>query len=99
MDSNSDMGLTTREKQSQITINQGPKYFQVLTEEGDKRCQCGSEYDAQMMCKLNPGFTYTVHYLPPPPKTVNVSHVRLEDDKQFPEQNILPKSELEELKL
>jgi len=89
------MGLTTRELQSQLLANQTPKYFEVLDIEGNRYCQCGSEDDAQMMCKMHSGFTYTVHLLPPSPKTINVPHVRLDDDLQLPAQQILPQSELE----
>jgi hypothetical protein len=95
MDLSSDMGLTTRKLQSEIALNDNPRYFQVLDSEGKKYCQCGSEVDAQIICELNSGFTFTVHLLPPPPKTVNVPHVRLDDDLQLPAQQILPQSELE----
>jgi len=98
-DSSSDMGLTTRELQSQLTQGWTPRYFEVLDIEGNRYCQCGSEDDAQMLCELNPGFTFSVHFLPPTPKTVNVPHVRLDDDLQLPAQQILPQSDLQPLNL
>ena len=89
------MELTTRELQPELSTTWTPRYFEVQDIEGYTYCQCGSEYDAQMICELNPGFTFTIHFLPPPPKTVNVPHIRLDDDLQLPAQQILPQSELE----
>jgi len=95
MDLSSDMGLTTRKLQSQLVNNNSPKFFEVQNDEGKRVCQCGTEQDAQLMCSLNPGYTFTVHLLPPSPKTVDVKHVRLAPDLELPAQQILPESELQ----
>ena len=97
MDLSSDMGLTTRELQLSRTRSQ--KYYEVINEEGNRYCQCGTEEDALMLCNLNPGFTFTVHLLPPTPKTVNVSFSVGEKDKELPPQNILPDRQQEPLNL
>jgi len=95
MDSNSEI----ISRKSELLKKELRKYYEVQNMEGFRFCQCGSEKDAQMMCNLNPGFTYTIHFLPPTPKIVNVPHVRVEDDKQLMEQKILQQSDLQPLNL
>ena len=89
------VGLTTRKLQEQIVSRKQPHYFEVLNLDGDRYCHCGIERDAKDACERNPGFTYHIVYLPHPPKTVDVSHVRMASDPELPEQKILPESELE----
>lgn len=95
MDSSSEI----TNKKSELLKSELRKYYEVQNTEGLRYCQCGCERDAQIICDLNPGFTYTTHFLPPTPKTVNVAHTRLEDDKQLPEQKILQESNLQPLNL
>jgi len=97
MDSNSDMGLTLR-KNALKTID-APHYFEVLNIDGERYCHCGGEYDAIKICEMYPGFTYQKQYLPEAPKTVNVPHIRLDDDTQLPAQQILPESQQQPLEL
>lgn len=97
MDLSSSMGLTTRELQLSRVDNR--RYFEVLNDDGDRYCQCGTEEDAKMICSLHSGFTYQVHLLPPTPKTVNVTFTVGQKDKELPPQNILPDRQQEPLNL
>jgi len=92
-DLNSDMGLILRNNSLKKTDT--PHYFEVRDLDGNRYVQCGIEQDAKSLCEMHSGFTYEKIYLPHTPKTVNVPHVRLEDDLQLPAQQILPQSELE----
>ena len=92
-DLNSDMGLILRDKSIKKTDT--PHYFEVRNLDGKRYVQCGNEQDAKDLCEMHSGFTYEKIYLPHTPKTVNVPHVRLDDDLQLPEQKILNESELE----
>jgi hypothetical protein len=69
-------------------------YYSVFDKNGKKIVDCSSIRDAIMMVEFDPTRTYRqVKHLNP--ETVNVPHVRLEDDLQLPAQQILPQSELE----
>ena len=94
-DSNSDMGLTTRKLQSQLVAGEPPHYFEVRNIDGERYVHCGIEQDAIAACEMHKGFTYHKIYLPHPPKTVDVPHIRLAPDFELPAQQILPESELQ----
>jgi len=94
-DLNSDMGLTTKKLQSQLIGREQPHYYEVRNENGERYCHCGSMIDVEYMLKRYPTFTYEKIYFPPSPKTVDVPYVRLDPDKELPEQKILQQSELE----
>ena len=69
-------------------------YYSVFDSKGKKIADCGNIQDAITLVSFNPTRTYRqVKHLNP--ETVNVPHVRLDDDLQLPEQKILPQSELE----
>ena len=99
MDSSSEVGLTTRKLQSQIIAGEPPHYFEVRNLDGERYVHCGIEQDAKDACKRHPGFTYEKIYLPHPPKTVDVPHIRLAPDLELPAQQILPESELQPVNL
>jgi len=99
MDSSSEMGLTTRKLQSQIVAGESPHYFEVRNLDGNRYVQCGMEQDAKNICKMYPGFTYEKIYLPHPPKTIDVLHVRVAPDLELPAQNILPDIQQQPLEL
>ena len=91
-----------KDSNSNITLNKDaliktetPHYFEVRNEFGERYCHCGNICDVYSLLASNPTFTYEKIYLPHTPKTVNVPHIRLDDDLQLPAQQILPQSDLE----
>ena len=92
-DLSSEMGLTLRN--NSLKKIDTPHYFEVRDLDGKRYLQCGNEQDAKNLCQMHFGFTYEKIYLPHTPKTVNVPHIRLEDDLQLSAQQILNESELE----
>ena len=69
-------------------------YYSVFDKNGKKIADCGHIRDAIMLIEMDSTRTYRqVKHLNP--ETVNVPHVRLDDDFQLPAQQILPQSELE----
>ena len=69
-------------------------YYSVYDKHGKKIADCGAIQDAIYLVQLDPTRTYRqVKNLNP--ETVNVPHIRLDDDLQLPAQQILPQSELE----
>jgi len=98
MDSNSDMGLTTREMQSKLVAKDTPHYYEVIIKSHPNRIpqiHCGQEKDAIDICQRYPGSDYKKIYLPHPPEIVNVTHISVAPDPELPEQKILPESDLE----
>jgi hypothetical protein len=101
-DLNSDMGLTTREMQSQLVAKDAPHYYEVKIEghpNGVPQMHCGQERDAIDMCERYPGSEYMKIYLPHPPQTVDVPYIRVAPDLELPMQQILPESQQEPLNL
>lgn len=69
-------------------------YYSVFDRNGKKIADCASIQDATMLVEFDLTRTYRqVKYINP--ETVNVPHIRLEDDYQLPAQQILTQSELE----
>ena len=69
-------------------------YYSVFDRNGKKIADCASIQDAAMLVEFDLTRTYRqVKYINP--ETVNVPHIRLEDDYQLPAQQILTQSELE----
>ena len=69
-------------------------YYSVFDKYGKKIADCGCIDDAVSLVKMDPTRTYRqVKYINP--QTVDVPHIRMADDLQLPEQQILPQSELE----
>ena len=68
-------------------------YYSVFDKNGKKIADCASIRDAIMLVEFDSTRTYRqVKHLNP--QTVNVPHIRLDDDFQLPAQQILPQSEL-----
>ena len=102
MDSSSDVGLTTRKLQSQIVAGEPPHYFEVKLcdhPNGLKQVHCGTERDRDRILEMNPGSTWEKIYLPHPPQTVDVPHIRVAPDLELPMQQILPESQAQPLDL
>ncbi len=69
-------------------------YYSVFDKNGKKIADCSSIRDAIMLVEFDSERTYRqVRHINP--ETVNVSHIRLDDDFQLSAQQILPQSELE----
>ena len=69
-------------------------YYSVFDKNGNKIADCGHIQDATMLVQIDSTRSYRqIKYLNP--ETVNVPHIRLDDDFQLPAQQILPQSELE----
>jgi hypothetical protein len=69
-------------------------FYSVFDRYGRKIADCGSVIDAIALVEMVPGRTYRqIKCINP--ETVNVPHIRLEDDLQLPEQKILNQSELQ----
>ena len=98
MDSNFDMGLTTKELQSKLVAKEPPHYYEVKLNNhpnGLPQLHCGKEEYAIEMCERYPGSTWEKIYLPHPPQTVDVPHVAVAPDLELPMQQSLPESCLE----
>ena len=99
MDSNSE--LSTK-PQSQLVRQDAPHYYEVRIPNhpnGVPKMHCGMKKDADMLLEKYPDATVEKIYLPHPPDTVDVPHVRVDPDLELPMQQSLPESTLEELKL
>ena len=69
-------------------------YYSVFNKEGKKIADCASIRDAIMLVEFDSTRTYRqVKHINP--ETINVPHIRLDDDFQLPAQQILPQSELQ----
>ena len=69
-------------------------YYSVFDKNGRKIADCGNIRDAIYLVEINPTRTYRqVKHINP--QTVDVPHIRLEDDLQLTEQKILTHSELD----
>ena len=69
-------------------------YYSVFDRDGKKVADCGNIRDAISLVEMDSTRSYRqVKYVNP--QTVDVPHIRLEDDLQLPAQQILPQSELE----
>ena len=112
MDSNSDMGLTTRKLQSNLAKSDAPHYYEVVIPNhpnGVPKMHCGMKKDADRLLELYPDATMTKIYLPHPPQTVEVQATAIEDPialptikiggQEIPIQQNLPQSDLQALEL
>ena len=95
---NSDMGLTTKKLQSQITKSECPHYYELILSNGSKR-HCGTIKDVESMLSIYPDATYKKILLPYPPEVVDVPFVRVAPDLELPMQQILNESELQPIDL
>ena len=69
-------------------------YYSVFDRDGKKVADCGNIRDAISLVEMDSTRSYRqVKYVNP--QTVDVPHIRLDDDFQLPAQQILPQSELE----
>lgn len=99
MDSSSnEMGLTTRELQSKLSLSDCPHYYEMTLPNGSKR-HCGTLKDVECILNIYPNAVYAKILLPHPPQTVDVSSVAVDPDPELKPQHSLPESELIELEL
>ena len=74
-------------------INYFPPYWIVYNPDDSVRCQCGSEYDAKIICRLNPECRYSlVKWIED--QIVDVTS-QSQYEKSLPEQKILRGSVME----
>ena len=90
MASPTDMGLTTRNLQSQLTTTGQPFIYEIRDERGRPFRHCGSLRDVELVIGHYPSSTYHKVYLSKPPETVDVSYTSMEQEKQLPESNLTP---------
>lgn len=93
------MGLTNRQLQESLTIRLSSYTYEVRDEKGNRYRHCGSQKDADNHVINNPGYSWEIVYLNPPPQTVDVKSETLPPDLQLPSQNILPENQQEPLNL
>jgi len=95
---NNKMTELTKRKASIKRVD-SPHYYKVNIVDhpnGIPQICCGSERDAVAFCEKYPGSTWEKIYLPHPPQTIDVPHVKVAPDLELPAQQILPESELQE---
>ena len=83
-DSNSE--LSTK-PQSQLMRQDAPHYYEVKIPNhpnGVPQMHCGNIKDAERLLEIYPDATMTKIYLPHPPQTVDVPHVRVAPDLELP---------------
>lgn len=69
-------------------------YYSIFDKNGVKILDCGSIKDAWLMCSMDSTRTYKkIKILMD--EVVNISSMRMEDDKQLEPQNILPERQQE----
>lgn len=96
--SSSDMGLTTRELQSKLSLSDCPHYYEMTLPNGSKR-HCGTMKDVECILSIYPDAIYSKVLLPRPPQTVDVTSIAVDPDPELKPQHSLPESELIELEL
>jgi hypothetical protein len=85
-----------------IVSQDTPHYYEVRIPNhpnGIPKMHCGRKRDADSLLEKYPDATVEKIYLPHPPLTVDVPHVRVAPDLELPMQQILPESQLEPLDL
>jgi len=92
------MGLTTKQLQSKLVVQDEPHYYELRDPKGNLVRCCGSATDVNKVLSLFPECSYHKVYYNIP-DTVDVSHTNLGEEQTLPAQKILPKSELETLEL
>ena len=103
MDSNSEMGLTTRNLQEKrLTVKECPHYYELKFKNhpnGVKQVHCGTMKDVERLLEMHPDAEYSKILLPQPPETVDVPYISVAPDFELPMQQSLPESELQPLDL
>jgi hypothetical protein len=94
MDSSSELSL-----QDELVLLKRPFIYEVRDEDGNRYRHCGKQKDADYHVMHNPGYTWVIVYLDPPPKVVDVTSETLPGDPQLSPQNILPENQQEPLDL
>jgi hypothetical protein len=92
------MGLTTKQLQSQLVVQDEPHYYELRDPRGNLVRCCGSATDVNKILHLFPSCTYHKVYLNIP-DVVDVTHINIGEEQTLPEQKILSQSELEPLEL
>ena len=92
------MSELSKEKSNQIVQAEMSHYYEMTLPNSNKR-HCGTFKDVECMLSIYPDATYVKIFLPHPPQTVDVRHVRVAPDLELPMQQILPESQLKPLEL
>ena len=87
------------ELQNAIVQLQAPFIYEVKDEMGNRFRHCGTQKDANYHIMNNPGYTWDIVYLSPPPQVVDIFSETLPADPQLPPQNILTENQQEPLDL
>ena len=90
------MTLTVTQKENFLVGSEIPHYFVVKRSPEWQRC-CGTLKDVECLLSIYPDATVT-QVFPPQPTTVDVPYITIKD-QELPMQQILPESDLQELKL
>ena len=93
------MTLSNRQLQDSLAVRLSPHIYEVRDEDGNRFRHCGSQKDADYHVMHNPGYTWEIVYLDPPPQTVDVTSETLPGDPQLPPQNVLPETQQDPLEL
>ena len=75
---------------SNLTVRTQPFIYEVRDCDGNLFRHCGQKRDADYHVMNNPGFTWCLVPLSPPPKIVDVQSTTLESDLQLPESQLEP---------
>ena len=96
------MSNLNKNQTNAIVSQDAPHYYEVRIPNhpnGVPKMHCGMKRDADSLLEKYPDATVEKIYLPHPPQTVDVPHVRVAPDLELPMQQILPESQLEPLDL
>ena len=81
----------SKKKQSELVANDPPHYYEVKIPNhpnGVPQMHCGKLRDAESLLEKYPDATIEKIYLPHPPQTVDVPHVRVASDPELPTRDI-----------
>ena len=90
------MSIALTETQSELARSGVPHYFLMKRGPDWQRC-CGTVRDVEGLLDIYPDATVT-QVFPPQPTTIDVPHITIKD-QELPMQQILPESDLQEVKL
>ncbi len=93
------MELTNKQLHESLSIRLSFHVYEVRDEKGNRYRHCGKQRDADYHVMNNPGYSWEIVYLDPPPQTVDVKSETLPPDPQLPSQKILPENQQEPLDL
>lgn len=85
--------------QSSLSRKEGNYIYEVLDDKGNRFRHCGTIKDVECVLSIYPDYTYYKLYLPAPPATIDVPHIRVAQDLELPMQQQLPESQAQPLDL